>query len=370
LSAGTKLSRVSSDNTFLYFDEIDGEVVRNNRRSNIFDYTENVYAAYLNYAQPLGKKFNLSAGLRAEKTDAEGNLQAFSSDLEEPTVVLDYIDWFPSAGLTWQVNPKNMLALNYGRRINRPDYNVLNPFNNQLSQLSYEKGNPALRPEIVNNIELGYTYAYRYNFKIGYSKTNDQITRLIGPDEEDPRASFISWENLAEKTVLSANFSAPFSVNKWWDAYMNLSASHVHNEADYGDGATVDLKAFSYSIYQQHTLKLPKGWKAEVSGYFSGPGIWGGVFKYDTSYSLNVGVQRKFLQDNLNVRLAVNDIFYQTGWSGYSEFNGLYSEGNGNWDSRRVSLSLSYRFGNQNVKSRKRKTGMEAEGSRVGGDQN
>ena len=79
-----------------------------------------------------------------------------------------------------------------------------------------------------------------------------------------------------------------------------------------------------------------------------------------------MGLQRKFLKDRLNVRLSASDLFYETGWSGESNFAGLKSEGNGWWDSRRVSVSLSYNLGNLNVKSRKRKTGLEEEAGRVG----
>lgn len=367
LGIGSKLSRVVSDNTFLVFDVANGTQQQNNRLSNRFDYDENVYAGYISYARALGKKWNFAVGLRAEQTDAMGNLQAFLPELQEPPVELNYLSWFPNAGVTWQVAPKHMLALNYGRRINRPDYNVLNPFNNLLSQLSFEKGNPFLRPEIVNNLELGYTLAYRYNFKLGYSRTTDQITRLIGPDDVDPRASFITWENLAEQTIFSFNASIPAQITKKWNAYFNFSASHLDNQADYGEGAVVDVQAFTYSIYQQHTFDLPAGFKGEVSGWFSGPGVWGGVFEYETSWSLNLGVQKKFLQDRLNVRLAVNDIFYESGWDGFSKFDGLLSFGSGRWDSRRASLSISYRFGNQQVKkSRKRKTGLADEEERVG----
>ncbi|MCB0578163.1 MAG: TonB-dependent receptor [Phaeodactylibacter sp.] len=368
LGIGAKLSRVVSDNTFLFYDVLNGNPELNTRRSNLFKYEENVYAGYINYARPIGKKWNFSAGLRAEQTDATGNLEAFLPELQEPPAELNYLNWFPSAGLTWQVSPQNTLALNYGRRINRPDYNVLNPFNNQVSQLSYEKGNPFLRPEIVNNLELGYTLAYRYNFKLAYSRTTDQITRLIAPDEEDLRAGFITWANLAEQTVISFNASLPVQVVKGWDAYFNLSASHLDNQADFGEGATVDLQAFTYSIYSQHTISLPAGFKGEVSGYYSGPGIWGGVFEYESNWSLNLGLQRKFLQERLNVRLSVNDIFYETGWDGQSTFDGLTAIGSGRWDSRRASLSLSYSFGNEKVKSRKRKTGLEEEAGRVGGE--
>jgi len=368
MGVGSKFSQVISDNTFLVFEENNGIPTRNDRQSNWFKYNERVYAGYVNYARDLGKKWKFSAGLRAEQTDASGDLQAFLPELQEPPVLFNYLSWFPNAGLTWDIAPNHSVALNGGRRINRPDYNVLNPFNNQISQLSFERGNPFLRPEIVNNLELGYTLAHRYNFKLAYSRTDNQITRLIEPDSIDPRAGSVSWANLADQTVISFNASVPVQIFKWWNAYFNASAAHQDNQADYGDGGIVDVQAFTYNIFQQHTFDLPMGIKGEISGYYSGPGIWGGVFLYESSWGLNLGLQRKFLRERLNVRLSADDIFYETGWDGYSDFNGLYSYGSGRWDSRRVSLSLGYRFGNDNVKSRKRNTGMETEAGRVGGE--
>ncbi len=366
LALGGKLSMVHTDNTFLFFDQIAGTDIRNDIKSNRFVYDENVYAGYANFTTPLGEKWNLSLGLRAEHTDATGDLQAFLPELQEEPVHFNYLSWFPSGGLTYQVSEKNTLSLNYGRRINRPDYNVLNPFRNQLSELSFEKGNAFLRPEIVNNLELGYTINYRYNVKFGYSYTTDQITRLIGPADFDDRANFITWDNLATQSIYSLNVSAPIQVTKGWNTYLNVSGSHLDNQADYGGNAIVDVQAWTYNIFQQTTIDLPKGFQGEVSGWFAGPGVWGGVFRYETQWSLNLGLQKKFLQNKLNAKLSFQDIFYESGWSGYSEFNGLLSEGGGRWDSRRVSLSLSYNFGNQNVKSRKRKTGLEEESKRVG----
>ncbi len=362
---GTKISSVQSDNTFLFYNGAEGDRILNNLNSNQFDYDENVYAGYVSYARPIDDKWNFSAGLRMESTDATGNLVAFDTSKIEPPVELEYLQWFPSLGLTWTPKPMHSFAANYGRRINRPDYNVLNPFRNQLSELSFEKGNPFLSPEIVNNFELGYTLKYRYNFKLGYSITEDQITRLIGPDESDPRAGFISWENLAEQRVLSFNASLPVQFTKKWNAYFNLSGSHINNQADYGEAGVVDVQVFSYSIYQQHTFTLPWKLTGEISGYYAGPGVWGGVFEYESSWSLNVGLQRKFLKDRLNIRISGSDLFFESGWDGVSEFNGLVSEGSGRWDSRRATISASYRFGNDQVKSRKRKTGLEEEGSRV-----
>jgi iron complex outermembrane receptor protein len=366
IGVGGKYSRVETNNTFEVFDVENDILAIDDSRSNIFDYDENVYAGYLSFSHPLGKKWNMIAGVRAEQTDAVGELTPFAQNLQEPPVNLEYLSWFPNAGLTWKVSKKQSLNLNYGRRINRPDYNVLNPFRSQISELSISKGNPFLKPEIVNNYELGYTLNYKYNFKVAYSRTDDKITRLIGPDPVDPRAAFISYDNLATETVTSFNASLPVKIAKWWDAFLNLSASYIDNQADYGNGAVVDVQNYSYMVFQQHAFKLFKGLKGEVSGYYSGPGVWGGVYKYEANWSIGAGIQKEFLKKKLKARLNVNNITNRVMFKGGSEFDGLVSTSSGRMDMRFVSLSLSYNFGNQNVKSRKRKTGIEAEGKRVG----
>ncbi len=366
IGIGGKFSKVISDNTFLVYDEIGTAFILNDTFSNTFVYDEVVYAGYVNYNRKINEKMSFSAGLRTEKTEMRGDLQAYLPELAEAPVDSNYVQFFPSAGLSWQLKPTHSLNFNYGRRINRPDYDVLNPFNNRLSELSYSKGNPRLNPEIVNNFEIGYTLKYRYNFKLAYSKTTNQITRLIAPDADDPKAGYVTWANLASQEIYSMNISAPVQFSESWNGFFNLSGSHLNNQAVYPSGGVVDLQAFSYNIYTQQTFNLPKGFKGEISGWFSGPGVWGGVFVYETSWSLNLGLQRKFFNDKMNVRLSANDLFYQSGWSGASSFNGLYAIGSGNWDSRRVSVSIGYDFGNANVSSRKRNTGLEDEANRVG----
>lgn len=365
LGAGIKLSQVRTENKFLFSNILNQIPVQNNHRSNFFDYRENVYAAYINYSKMLTKKWGLTSGLRAEQTDATGDLTAFLPELEEEPVKFNYLKFFPSLGLSFNFKPEHSFGLNYSRRINRPNYNVLNPFKEQLSELSFMQGNKLLKPEIVNNIELSYTLKHMYSFSVGYSLTTDQITRLIGADVENPKASFINWDNLATQSLYNFNASCPYDITKWWNMYSNLSLSYTDNQADYGAAGKVDIQAGSYTLYQQHTFSLGKKWKAELSGYYSGPGVWGGVFLYEPTHSINVGVQRKFLKDKLNVRLTADDLTFSSGWSGYSDFGGLYGKGYGNYDSRKATISLSYDLGNKSIKSRKRNSGIESESKRV-----
>lgn len=366
LGFGGKYSLVATNNTFEVFDVSGSSESLDSTQSNRFDYDENVYAGYLSYSTQLSKRWSITTGLRAEYTVSKGDLTAYDTSLQEDPVNQEYLNFFPNVGLVFNVKPMHSLGLSYGRRINRPDYNVLNPFRNQLSEISIEKGNPFLVPEIVNNAEVSYTLFYMYTLKLGYSRTTNAITRLIGPDENDPRASFISWDNLTTQDVISMNLSLPLKIKDWWMAFVNLSGSYIDNQADYGNGAVVDVQVFSYNMFQSHTFNLPKGFKLELSGFVNGPGVWGGVFRYDANYQVNLGLQKKFLKDALKVRASYDNLTNRMGFYGSSSFNGLVAESDGRWDNRYFSLSASYNFGNQNIKSRKRKTGIEDETKRVG----
>lgn len=367
LELGTKLSRIETDNTYLFFDGGLNNRIQNTERSRLFGYTENVYAAYLNYLVPLSERVNISSGLRVEQTSADGVLEAFLPELEEPPVELDYLDWFPHLGISWNMNDDNRFSLNYGRRINRPDFNSLNPFNDQINLLSSEKGNPFLRPEMQNNFELGYSYKSKYNFKMIYSRAEDKITQLVGPDPIEPLATFSTWENLGFQNTLSLSSNMTLSLNNWLNTYMNFSTSYIDNQANFGDNAIIDLQVFSYKLYLQNSIKLPNGITGEISGYYNGPTVWGGVFEMDPNWKLDIGLQRKFLKDKLNARMTITDIFYTSNWSGKADFDGLRYFGSGFTDSRRISINLSYNFGNQNLKRRNREKGLESEDKRVGG---
>lgn len=365
LGIGSKFSRISTHNTYLFFDKSNSIFQRNNNRSRLFNYTENVFANYLNYSKAISEKWNFSLGLRVEKTNAKGVLKAFVAELDEPLVKLDYLNWFPSLGLTWQARADNNYSFNYGRRINRPNYFLLNPFTDQITQLSFGKGNPFLRPEIVNNFEIGYSHTSNYNFKIFYSRTKDKIISLVGPDENDPRATFSTFENLGKQTVFGFNSNISLPVNRWLKTYFNFSASYIDNQANFGDDAIIDLQIFSYKIYSQNSFKLVNGYNADISGYYNGPNVFGGNFRMKPIWSMDVGLQRKFLNENLNIRLVATDIFYTNNFEGVAEFDGLTYFGNGRRDSRRVSINLSYNFGNQNLKSRNRNNGLENEQKRI-----
>ena len=361
LGLGAKSSIVRTDNTFNNFDIIEGKRIKNLDRSNNFVYRENVNAAYTSWQKAFGEKWNFMAGLRIENTESMGDLTS-EKGTEDEVVERSYTDYFPSAGLTFQAHQNHSLRLNYSRRIDRPGYQDLNPFEFRLDELTYQKGNPFLNPQYSNSYSLSHTYKHTLNTSLSYTVIDDiysQITDIV-----DDRATILTWENLARQTNTAITISYPFSVTKWWNVYATVTGYHLHNEANI-DGKIIDLDVDALNFYGQNTFMLPKDFKLEISGWYNSPTLWGNWVTND-QYDVSAGVSKKFWNDNATVKLSVSDIFYQNGWGGESRFGSLYMRGGGSWESRQVKLDVTYLFGNKQVKqARKRSTGLEEEQRRV-----
>ena len=365
ISFGAKSSIVRTDNTFDFFDIVDDIPVKNLDRSNNFIYKENVNAGYVSYQTQKGK-WNLMGGLRLEHTHSLGELSA-EKIVHDEKVERDYVNLFPSAGITWQANDNNSWRINYSRRIDRPSYQDLNPFEFKLDELTFQKGNAFLNPQYTNSISLSHTYKYRLNTTLSYSVTDDLITEITDTFSAD--ASFITYVNLAKQKNVSLTVSYPFSVTKWWNVYANATAYHVSNKAQFEVGKTIDLSANVFTFYGQNTFLLPKGYKFEISGFYNSPGLWGGNFKTESMYGIDLGLQKKIFNEKADLKLAVTDVFKTQGWTGSNELGALRVIASGGWESRQFRATLSYNFGSNEVKAaRRRSTGIESESSRVKSD--
>lgn len=368
LSAGLKLSNVQTDNDFRFFDVLtDSRDLLNPDRSNRFVYTERINAGYLNHSRTIGK-WNYQAGLRAEHTQSDGNLTG-ATNQPDAHVQRQYLNLFPSAGLTWQRNANNSFGLTYSKRIDRPTYTDLNPFESKLDELTYQKGNAFLRPQYTDNVQLSHTHKYTLNTSLGYGYTRDYFTSITdtiaASGNERPR-NYISTRNLASRQTVTLSVSYPFQIAKWWSVYANLSAYRSTNRADLGAGRQISLTANVLSIYAQQTFTLPNGFSAEVSGFYTSPSVWGGTFLNRRFWGVDAGVQRKVLSGNGTLKLTVSDVFNVMQWRGISQFGGLYMDARGGWESRQVRLNFSYTLGNRQLKpARQRKTGSEDESGRV-----
>jgi hypothetical protein len=367
LGYGGKITYVQTDNTFQRFFGSGPAAIEDNH--NNFNYKENINAAYVNYNRQF-KGVMVQAGLRAENTQSKGHSVGFRYDYDlgtdEPIDSLldrSYTDLFPSASVTLNKNPMKQWSLSYSRRIDRPSYQNLNPFEFNLDKYTFQRGNPNLQPQYTNSFGITNVYKYRLTTTLNYSHVNDVFT--IVPKNEGTKA-FITNENVANQDIVSLNVSMPFQY-KWYTLFFNVNSYYSKFKGQSPD-YHIDVDVFSFNVYAQQTFKLAKNTTAELSGFYTAPSIWQGAFKTKQLGSLDLGLQQTVWKGKASVKASVTDLFNTLHWSATNNTTGQEVHVNGGWESRQFKINFNYRFGNNKIKqARQHKSSIEEENQRTQG---
>jgi iron complex outermembrane receptor protein len=368
LGFGGKVGIVNTDNDFRRFDVFGASKVLDTLKSNLFEYKENINALYVNYNKQL-KGVMLQVGLRAENTHSRGTSTGFKNnngkyEVYDSTFKRDYTDFFPSAALSFNKNPMNQWTLAYSRRIDRPAYQDLNPFEFKLNEYTYMKGNTRLSPQYTNSIGLTNIYKYRLTTVLNYSHVQDIFAQI--PDTIEKTKGFLTKRNLAKQDVISLNISYPFQYKKY-SFFATANTAYSIYKADFGGGdRVVNQKVLSFTYFMQNSYDFGKGWKGELSGLYISPSVWQGVFKSESMGYVDLGFTKAVLKGKGTLRAVWSDVFGTMKWAGYTNFAGVNGTANGNGELRQVKLNFSYRFGSNTVKAaRQRSTGIEDESKRA-----
>ena len=369
LGIGGKTSFVKTNNDFKSYNVFTTGNVLDTGKSNKFDYKENINALYVNYARQYKKGFMVQLGLRAENTNLTGTSNGYRWDTNswekyDTTFKRNYTGLFPSAAVTFNKNPMKQWTFSYSRRIDRPAYQDLNPFEFRLNEYSYMKGNTDLRPQYTNSFGVTNVYKYKLTTSFNFSHVKDIFARV--PDTTDKTKGFLTKKNLATQDIFALNISYPFQYKKY-SFFATLNSNYAHYQADFGGGdRNIDLKVFALTYYMQNSFKFGKGWTGELSGLYISPSVWQGTIKSDAMGMVDVGLQKTILKNTGNIKLVVSDIFKTMKWGGKSDFAGVSSTFNGHGELTQVKLNFSYRFGNSQVKAaRQRKSAIEDENKRT-----
>ena len=275
--AGLKSSYVKTDNNLqAQYQNGGGTFINDTTRTNHFIYEETVNAAYFNLSK-VYQKTQVQIGLRAENTHSVGN-----SLTTKQIVDRNYTDLFPSVFINHTINDKNEVGISYSRRIDRPEYDALNPFQYNLDQYTYEKGNPFLNPQYTNSFEFDYTYAKMINASLSYSHTDDVITQIILPDNAK-KSTYQTTLNLNTQDVYNININVPFQFTKWWSGNANLNTNYLLIKSKDLLGANLDAGAPAAQFKASQSFQVSKTFRAELSTNYQSPQTYA-VLKLDAQY--------------------------------------------------------------------------------------
>ncbi len=337
LEAGAKSSYVITDNDAVYENYINGGWDYDEARSNRFKYTENINAAYVNASKQLSKKWSGQLGLRLENTNGKGE-QVTTGE----TFNRNYTQLFPTAYVSYKKNDNNQFVVSYGRRVQRPSYQDMNPFYFFLDKYTYQVGNPYLKPQFSHNIDLSHTFKSFLTTTLNYTNTTDIIMQVLEQDDAT-NTTYVQMDNIAKQQQIGLSVSAGFPVTKWWNTNIYMNGFYNQFEGPI-NGTEVKLDAPGFMTNIQNTLKFKKGWGAEVSGFYRSK-TQEGVFTSQSMGQISFAGSKQILKGKGSLRLNFRDPFDLQMFRGSSQYGTVDVKVRNQWDNRTVYASFTYRFG-------------------------
>lgn len=370
LEIGVRASIRNVDNrNDFYFVNSTGAAIYNPSLSVNYNSSDKVYAAYTTFTSQL-KNFGYQLGLRLESSDYEGRLP----DKNQFFNIKFPVSLFPSVFLSNKMKNDQELQLNYTRKINRPNFFQLYPYTDYSDSLNISRGNPDLRPEFTNSVELSYQKIFKKNkdnllASLYYKNTNDLIARFQVQETVPDTILVNTFINANASYVTGLELTQKTKMNKWWEmtVNMNLFTSRIKTGIA---GQPEQDPLVSWFGKLNNTLKLFKNFTMQLSGEYQsrtilppggsgnsgggGGGRGGGMFGQTTSsqgyqranYFVDAGFRYEFLKNRqASISLNINDIFRTRRSDVHSESPYFTQDVFRRRDPQVLRLNFNWRFG-------------------------
>jgi len=343
------LQYYSSDSRF--FNYQNGEEVKDSMRTNRYNYQERISGIYVQVSRELWGGFLLKSGVRMEDTYMKGN-QLVPSDT---SFLVNRADWFPYVYLS---RPFSIifdidlqLYVIYRKTINRPNYQNLNPSVRYVDQFLYETGNPELKPQFTDNVELNVSYDDTPLFAIGQNYVNDIFSNVTYKDKNNPNIGVRTYDNLgkSKETYLRGIVGIP-PGRKYFFA---LGAQYNLNEFEgFYDNEPFTYERGSWRFFTFHSLKLFENTRLRLSGFMMENGSWN-FYELKTFGQLNFGISQDLFDKKLNISFSARDILRTMKNEFTLNVGSLYATGTHYFDAQRFGINIRYNFGIKDKEEKK-----------------
>ena len=352
LKAGAKYTYNDMHNDALY-EYLKGDAwMRNDQQSFTINYTENIAAAYGIVSAQLGD-WSLVAGLRGEYTHTTGK-----------GVGQDYFSLFPNANVSYSLSKEKgwSLIAQYARTIERPRFWSLNPQRMQISDYTYQTGNPSLDPAFKHDVSLTLVALHKYTLTAGVQIVNDEIQQAMQTDPENPDLLQLAWVNYDATKGYYFSANLPFQPAKWWQLNANITYMRrgqrvdQHGAEEFFNWGFVNLST---------TFTLPAKFYIDLSYRYQTRLDLGNCW-VEPDHRLQAGIKKRF-GDRFTASFSVQNLLDQGQVIG-ARGDGFVRTVNARqtWSNRSFRIGVTYNF--KSGKAFKRKAveaGSEDEKSRL-----
>ena len=359
LTFGGKVSFTKNSTDLSLYNLTTGGQIFDPSQSNKFVYKENTEALYISGSRKLGEKWETQLGLRFETTQAQGNSVTLNTTNKN-----NYSKLFPTFYLSYTPNENNNFSFNYGKRLDRPNFEDLNPFRIYNNKYQYSEGNPFLQPSYSHNLEFNYAYKNNWNSKLYYSKITDGTGGiiLINPSDNLQANVILNYLN-SESIGLSESYTLSFK--NWFQSYNSFDVFYSNSKSTI-PYINSNIKGVNYNITTNNSFTLNKEktilFGVDYSYNFKGVS---GVDRISAYSQLDASLKFLFLNKNLSLTIIGNDILKSSIITQTTITNNYPIKYKNYQDIRFLRISLIYKFGNKDIKTSQIDSSNEEEKNRL-----
>jgi iron complex outermembrane recepter protein len=352
LLSGFKSSHINTDNNTSYQNFDGANWQEDYGRSNQFLYKENINALYSSYETKY-KRISLQAGLRYELTSYNahqlGNVRQKDSSFSR-----NYDGFFPSGYFSYHADSSNSFTFTAGRRVDRPAFQILNPFTSIINKYTFQTGNPYIIPQYSTNLELSHQYKQWLTTSISYSIVKNYFSQIFLNDTVTGLL-YYSQGNVGRTHNFGLSSTLILAPAKWWN--FTLQAIYNHKELKgFKEDANFKSNINQLNLNMNNQFSFAKIYSGEISGFYTTRARNDLQELLYPTGQLSFGVSRPVLKKKGTLKLSFRDIFFTNAMEGLTDFPKATEYFILRRDSRVFNIAFTYRFGKA-YKSTKRSSG-------------
>lgn len=326
-----------------------GEFQPDTLLNNDFEYQERILAAYGIYGRDLNEKWAIQLGLRAEQALTSSLLVTDSSSFEN-----NYFKLFPNAYLSWKPVKQQEFRFSYSRRINRPSTRQLNPFTDYSNPKRLRTGNPKLLPEVIDAFELSYNKGFKWGMlssTVYYRYISNSHSRYIENVGGDTLQ--IKFVNFDFGRNYGAELIAQAKPAKWLDlTYSGNFYKTFLNASNIDPGLSANNIGFESRLMAN--IYLSKKSSLQLNANYSSPRV-GVQGRFAAMFFSDIAFKQNILKNNGSLTLRLSDIANTRRFKINAETEDVITSFYRKRESQIVYLTFNYRFGKQEIGSKKRR---------------
>ena len=361
--AKTVLRDVISDYVYENFDSGLNQYVIDQTRTDIFNYDQDVFAGYISGTFQFNKKTGLIMGARYEHTDIQGSLQEGQSAFDQ-----DYDNWLPSITFSRKIGRTNTVKVGFNRRIQRPSLRFINPYEQVDNNRNVSTGNPELRPELTDQVEISYNAFIKkvlFNASVFYRRTTDIIESFLEVDNQG--VSVTNFRNVGEANSVGINMFTSAKLLKIWTLRGGINL-FTYDASGNVNGQSLSNQAILWNGNISSNVDLGNSWTLDLFGFYRAPrqtlqGI-------NPSFSIMVmGVKKTIWEKRGTIGIRIVEPFFENKAFG-SELEGPTFVQTSEFviPFRSFGVNFGYKFGKLDFRQRQRRSKIRNDDLKQGGD--